>query len=79
MFFRKSVHPCLLAKALQLFTKFAAAACPPNLSKVTLIHIASFTPNLRMVWKDCNISPTDCIRLINKGPTNAPHVNVSEH
>jgi len=25
--FRKSVHPCLMATALQLFMKFAAVAC----------------------------------------------------
>ena len=45
-----------MATALQLFTKFAAVSCAQNLPNVIPIHIALFTPNLRVVWKDLNIS-----------------------
>ena len=68
--FRKSVHPSLMVIALHLFTKFAAAACPQNLSYVILVHIALFTSNLRMVWKDFNISPTNSIRVHSTSPYN---------
>ena len=64
--FRKSVHPCLVATALQFLTKFAAAACAQNLPYVIPIHIALFTPNLRVLWKDFSISPANSISVDKK-------------
>jgi hypothetical protein len=54
-----------MTTALQLFAKFAAVACAQNLPYVIPIHIALFTPNLRVVRKDFNISPTNniCVHI----------------